>query len=330
MNRRSKSYLTLVGAVVFVLVLGINVSACFHAKAMVTFSSTESKTQRPEQLTISKKIGVLLSGVNVPRPENLATPADFGLDFEIHSYPNTRGDTIEAWHIAEHRSATLVLLFHSYAASKQSLLVAAQEFKSLGYSTLLVDFYGSGGSSGNGTTVGILEADDVGASVAYARSRWPDSRLVLYGSSMGGAAILRAVAVHEVRPDAIVLEGVFDRMVNTVRHRFRAMGLPSTPFAELLVFWGGQRAGFDGFEHNPAVYAQSVNFPALILHGQNDRRVTISEAKSIFAEMSGWKRLSEYTEAEHHDLLLEANPTQWREDVLEILAVVDAVGLTNN
>ena len=46
-------------------------------------------------------------------------------------------------------------------------------FRKLGYSTLLVDFRGSGGSSEATTTIGVLEADDVAAAVAFARTTWP-------------------------------------------------------------------------------------------------------------------------------------------------------------
>jgi hypothetical protein len=53
---------------------------------------------------------------------------------------------------------------------------------------------------------------------------------------MGAAAVLRAVARCGVQPDAIIVESVFDNMLNTVRHRFEAMGVPSFPGAQLLVF----------------------------------------------------------------------------------------------
>jgi hypothetical protein len=84
---------------------------------------------------------------------------------------------------------------------------------------------------------------------------------------MGAAAILRAVHAHAIQPDGVILEAVFDTLLNTVRHRFRAMQVPAFPSAELLVFWGGRQWGFDGFEHNPSGYAASVHCPTLLMHG---------------------------------------------------------------
>ena len=125
-----------------------------------------------------------------------------------------------------------------------SMVAIAQELHQLGYSVLLVDFYGSGGSSGTTTSIGYFEALDVVASVNYARDQWHPDTIHLYGASMGGAAVLRAIAVHGVEVEAIAIESVFDTLLNTVRNRFAAMGIPSTPLAELLTFWGGQQRNF--------------------------------------------------------------------------------------
>ena len=83
-------------------------------------------------------------------------------------------------------------------------------------------------------------------------ARTDGGRLVLFGKSMGAAAILRAVGVPRVKADRLVLENPFDRLVTTAGHRFGAMGLPAFPAANLLVFWGGVQLGLDGLAHAPS------------------------------------------------------------------------------
>jgi alpha-beta hydrolase superfamily lysophospholipase len=61
----------------------------------------------------------------------------------------------------------------------------------------------------------MREAEDVAAAFVYARESWPGQPIVLYGVSMGSAAILRAVAVEGVRPAGLILEGAFDRLLTT-------------------------------------------------------------------------------------------------------------------
>ena len=138
-----------------------------QARAMFRFVDAQGaeRTARPEHLSLFEKTGVILGGVTVPRPENTSDPkATHGLDFETHQLANDRGDTLEYWTIpgeSRDSSAPLVLLFHGYAASKESLLPCAAEFRRLGCECWLVDFFGSGGSTGNHTTFGWYEANDV-------------------------------------------------------------------------------------------------------------------------------------------------------------------------
>jgi pimeloyl-ACP methyl ester carboxylesterase len=181
-----------------------------------------------------------------------------------------------------------------------------------------VDFRGSGESSEAYTTIGYREAEDVAAAVRYAREHLPHARLILYGQSMGAAAVLRAVHACGVQPDAIIAEAVFDRMLSTVRNRFRIMGVPSFPGAELLVFWGGRQAGFDGFSLNPVDYAASVRCPILFLHGAADPRARIEEARSVFAAVPGWKRFKEFPGLGHQAALARF-PDEWKATVAQFL-----------
>jgi alpha-beta hydrolase superfamily lysophospholipase len=124
-------------------------------------------------------------------------------------------------------------MYHAYVASKSSLLPAAQQFHQMGYAVEVVDFRGSGGSSGSSTTIGYFEAEDVVATVADARQNalTKDEPLILFGQSMGAAAVIRAVGDLGVSPDAIILESPYDRLVSTANNRFHAMHLPAFPLA---------------------------------------------------------------------------------------------------
>jgi alpha-beta hydrolase superfamily lysophospholipase len=104
---------------------------------------------------------------------------------------------------------------------------------------------------------------------------------------MGGAAVLRAMATEDARPDGIVVEAPFDTLLTTIGHRYHAMGLPSFPFAPLLVLWGGAQDGFNAFALNPVDYAVAVNCPALVLAGENDPWVKPEEARRVAASMRG-------------------------------------------
>src|SRR5262249_6575371 len=151
----------------------------------------------------------------------LSTPRDRALDFETRLVSESDNQFLEAWFLPNSKPSDLVIMFHGYAACKSDLLVPAIELHNLGHDVLLVDFHGSGGSTGYETTIGFNESKDVALTVNYARSQWPNRRTILYGVSMGSAAILRAIAVEGVQADGIILESPFDKLINTVRNRFK-------------------------------------------------------------------------------------------------------------
>jgi alpha-beta hydrolase superfamily lysophospholipase len=244
--------------------------------------------------------------VTVPRPENTRSPADVGLAAETVRFTADDGVGLEAWLIAPADPRGTVLLFPGYAAARSSLLAEGRAFHDLGYLALLVDFRGAGGSDGSANSVGYHEAMDVAATARYARERGLTGPLVLYGQSMGGAAVLRAVAALGVRPDAVIVESAFGRMLGATRNRFALMGVPSFPAAELLVFWGGVRAGIPGFEHNPVEYARACECPALVLHGAEDRHARPEEGQAIYENLSGRKRMIIVPGAGHTSLLTSA------------------------
>jgi hypothetical protein len=57
-------------------VVSVNVLAFMQARAMTCFVEDGERTARPEQLSLLERVSVILSGVNIPRPRSLSTPAN--------------------------------------------------------------------------------------------------------------------------------------------------------------------------------------------------------------------------------------------------------------
>ena len=323
---KSRSLITLItSSLALTGLLSANLLAMMHGRAMTTLvRKGGDRTRPPEALGIAAKAKLLFTSVQLPRPQPTDPPKDLGLSFDVHRYRSDSGHRLEAWYSPAPAPDTssqpdpgLFILFHPYGGSKMNMVAIAQELHTLGHSVMLVDFYGSGGSSGTTTSIGYFEALDVVASVDYAQQQWSPNTIRLYGASMGGAAVLRAVAVHELEVDAIAIESAFDSLLNTVRNRFAAMPISATPFAELLVFWGGQQQGFNGFDHNPATYAKQITLPTLILHGNGDLRVTEAQSRAVYDNLQGWKQFSVYPGYGHGDSVKRARD-QWRQDIHQL------------
>lgn len=300
----------------------LQLMAWFHARAFLNYAEKGGREPSERIRHTLGKAGLLLTGVHRPRPQNDRTPADWGLPSETVRFTAPDGTALEAWLIPG--AGRPVLLFHGYALARSSLLDEAAAVHALGHPVLLTDFRGSGGSEGNRTTLGYLEALDVAAAVRWMTRRLPRTGApILYGQSMGGAAVLRAVAELGVPAQGLILESTFDTLLHTVRHRFRALGWPAFPAAESLVFWGGVQSGFNGFRHNPADYAARVTLPALILHGGRDALVSVEDTARLFENLAGPKRQVAFPRAGHASCR-PADPDRWRRAVAEFLLVLAA------
>lgn len=300
-----------------------NAVVWMQVRAMTHFVPDGQPLNQFATSSATDKLWTLISGVQLPRPENHHTPADHYLPFEVHHIPLAQNEHLEAWYVPHPQSRGIVLMFPGYAGVKEAFLTPAAQFYQFGYSSLLVDFRGSGGSSGNDTTLGLREADDVAASFAYAQQEWPGQPILLYGISMGGAAVLRAVAMNDIHPAAIIIEGVFDRLLTTVQRRFDTVNLPSWPTAHLLIFWGSVQMSYNGFRHNPVDYVSNITCPILVMHGERDPWITPEETEALVARINGPKQLVEFPGVGHEMPYVYPAPELWVATVTQFLSQLE-------
>ena len=283
---------------VLILFIFMNGIAWLHAYKFTHFdSTTKNKTKHAKDLSFGQKLQALFFGINNPRPETRKIPNE---KFETIKLKSNKA--IECWLIKTGTTKGFVILFHGYGGEKSSMLDKADIFLSLGYNTLLVDFMGSGGSDGNQTTIGFHEAEEVKTAFEYLEDQG-ETNIILFGTSMGAAAIMKAQNDYNLKVNSIIIECPFGTMLETVQARFSSMNVPHFPMAHLLVFWGGVQNDFNAFKHNPAEYAKSISCPVLLLSGEKDDRVSMKEIRRIFTNLKGIKKLKTYPLAGHENYL---------------------------
>lgn len=292
-----------------VVFIFMNILAVVHSYQFTHFADSKiAKTQNPENLSVSQKIKTLVLGINNPRPENYKLPNQ---TFETIKLKSNK--TIECWYIQKEQSKGTVLIFHGFGGKKSSMLAQSDIFLELGFNTLLVDFMGCGGSEGNQTSIGFFEAQQVKSCYDYIREKG-EKNIVLYGTSMGSAAIMKALCDFGISPESIVIECPFGSMYETVAARFKTMKVPVFPMAGLLVFWGGVQNGFWAFGHQPVKYAQKIKCPTLVLYGAKDEKVSLKEINEIYNNLLGIKQLKIYPNAGHESYLTNYQK-EWTDDV---------------
>lgn len=293
----------------------MNIVAIFHSYKFTHFVEYNiEKTKDPKKLTTAQKISILIFGINNPRPVNEKTPTTHFETVILNS-----NKKIECWNIQVADPKGTVILFHGFSGQKSALLDNAEIFRAQGFNTFLVDFMGSGGSEGNQTTIGYLEAQQVKTCFEYLTKRG-EKNIFLYGNSMGSVAIMKAISDFGINPKGIIIECPFGSMYKTVGARFKTMNAPTFPMAGLLVFWGGVQNGFWAFNHNPTEYAKRITCPTLLIYGQQDEKVSKAEINEIFANLAGQKELLLFNNAAHENYLIKYR-AEWTKGISKFIAI---------
>jgi predicted alpha/beta-fold hydrolase len=188
MKKRNVRLLRLTAVLIGFFVV-FNLLAYSHARAMLRFTPSGTRTLKPEALSFWTKAKLLVIGVKVPRPLGTEAPAALASNCRAITIQVAAAAELSAWYCNQGSTTPLVILFHGYTAEKTCMLQEAKLLLGMGLSVLLVDFRGSGGASESYTTIGVCEAEDVAAVVDYANEALPHASTILLGQSMGAVAI---------------------------------------------------------------------------------------------------------------------------------------------
>ncbi len=207
--------------------------------------------------------------------------------------PKTNGNGIEV--VTEPIKASekrgMVLLFPAYAASKQTLLQEIKLLHRIGYATFAVDLRGVGDSSGSDTTLGRREAEDVAKTMDYVNKTFDNPPIALYGRIMGANHVMRAIAEFDLQPDALIIEDPYAQLLGLTEAVVESVGLPRSPTAQILTFWGGLLQEDNPAALDPVNYASEITTPTLVLYGSDGSWVNLDEVVAVHSQLQGPKEI---------------------------------------
>ena len=296
--------------------IAANVVVIIHAYKFTHFNpSLEPLTKPPSKSIPKDKWKSMFLGVELPKPR-----AQFIPNFPYENIKIASNEMLDAWHTKLPNAKGTVVLWHGFVGEKSNLLNVARGFQSLGYSTILVDFMGSGASTGVQSTIGYKEAENVKDVYEYLQANG-EYNIYLFGVSMGAVAIMKAVVDYHLDAKGLILECPFGTMYKTVAARFKLLGIPEYPLAGALTFWGGTINGFNAFKHNPETYAKQIHLPTLLMFGAKDEFINMKETQTIFNQLQGPKELVVFEDAKHENYLRK-DPILWKLAVREFFQAI--------
>ncbi len=204
------------------------------------------------------------------------TPKDIGLDYEEVAFVTDDNLTLRGWFIPhkERLPAKTIIFLHGYPADKGNILLAIS-FLSQKYNLFLFDFRYLGQSSGNYSTAGAKEKEDLRSAIGYLKLRGI-KEVGVWGFSVGGAVALMAA------PEAPEIKTIVS-ISSYAGLDLMALELYQIPFlkyplAYLTGFWAKIFLGIDLRSISPRDHAKNLTIPILLIHSKNDGVIPFTHA----------------------------------------------------
>lgn len=175
--------------------------------------------------------------------------------------------------------------FHGYRATAlRDFCVGANESLKRGHNILLIDQRGQGKSQGKTITMGVKEHRDVLSWAKYVADRFSkDTKIILYGVSMGAASVVMSTALDlPENVTGVVADCPYNSPKDIILNVCdKDMGI--NPKLAYPFVWLAAKI-FGGFDINAVSCAQAVKdakIPIIILHGEDDLYVPCEMSEEI-------------------------------------------------
>lgn len=133
-----------------------------------------------------------VAGEVAPAPSHVEVPSDLPFPVESVTFESESGIRLAGWYTPSRNGAVIILL-HGYGDNRLGTVVYARMLAQAGYGALLYDERASGESGGARRSFGWEDTPDVGAAIAYLRSR-PELTTAILG--IGGCSIGAQIALQ--------------------------------------------------------------------------------------------------------------------------------------
>ena len=198
--------------------------------------------------------------------ENMDT-LDMGYTIESVLFENEKGTKLNGWMIKpKGKVATVTLLhFHGNSAFMGALFKGMVPLVKKGFQIFMFDYSGYGHSEGKATRKNILRDGNAALTYVQTRPDVKDTKLVIYGQSLGGnlSGVVGSRRQDEI--DALVIEGAFSS------HKDVAANYASI-FGRVLV----------SEKYASAKEIKNFHKPVLVIHSPQDPVVPFDLGEKIF------------------------------------------------
>jgi len=216
-------------------------------------------------------------------PPHKETPEKYGIPFEEWQIPARDGGELYGWFIPVSDEAPTLILTHGWSRNVERMMPYIRKLHARGYNLLVFDArnHGSSTPTSHPPTVGTFTDDILAALEELERRKGSVSAGIgLVGLSIGGGGSI-AAAGRDERIQAVVTVGALSHPITVMRRQFEKKNLPQAVGTFLFRFLK-IRYGLDFNEIAPVNLIPRAKAKILLIHGENDETIALSQAKELF------------------------------------------------
>jgi dipeptidyl aminopeptidase/acylaminoacyl peptidase len=242
-----------------------------------------------------------------PRVLSRRTPGSLGVPFSDVRFSTANGRTLHGWWIPwDDARRPAVILAHGWGRNAERMLPYIAILRPMGYHLLAFDARHHGASDRDGHASMKKFSEDIRAALDFLAGQ-PEAnadRVGVLGLSVGGSAAIHAAA-HDPRLRAVVTVGAFAHP----REAMLEMGFgrillaPAMPLTFRFMEW---RVGARFDDLAPERQIARVSGRVLLIHGEGDTVVPVSNAHRLARVAPGRAELWVLPDRGHSDVHLEA------------------------
>lgn len=218
--------------------------------------------------------------------------------------------------VIEEPKAVLILV-HGIGGAKEHFFPLAANLTKQGYSAIVLDNRAHGESDGAYTTYGFKEKKDISLVVDYLKQNLPDVKVGIWGSSMGGAVALQAMA-QDNRIAFGIVESTFTNLSQIVydyQKRYSG-GIGLRFLTDYVLGQAGKIAQFDPKQVSPENAAKNIKNPVFLAHGDKDARITYTYSEQLYENLATQDKTIEIVKGAGHLNLGEIGGEEYYNKVL--------------
>ena len=231
-------------------------------------------------------------GLAPARVIEAVTPADSGLSHQVVRLPTENGKFLFGWFIPANSSgegqSPAAVLLHGWGGNAENLLLLARPLHEAGFALLFIDARCHGQSDEDSFASMPRFAEDIDHAIAWLQQRHDikQGSIAVIGHSVGaGAALLSASRRNDL--SAVVSIAAFTHPAAMMRRWLASQGIPYHPLGWLMLRYVQWVIGHRFDDIAPINTIRRVSCPILLIHGEEDATVPVSEAYDIYARRSG-------------------------------------------